>query len=172
MFAKYIQLKSRSLVSVPANSVRFQAVNRVIGVVGLLAGVFFLLGGGFFLHRMHFDEFFFKRAVAHGRVLENRSKQISPKRNGRSYLPFVSYYAIVQFQSREGRTITYSDVLGFSTPSFRVGQDVIVFYDPEEPQHAMIDRGAKNYVIPGICLIFGGLMVLGSCQRLARSRIC
>ena len=158
-------------MSVPANSVGIQAVNRVVGVIGLSAALFFFLGGGFFLHRMHLDEFLFKRAVAHGRVLENRSKQNNPSRlNGWSYLPFVSYHAIVQFQSREGRTITYADVIGFTRPSFRVGQDVTIFYDPEEPQHAMIDRGAKNYLIPGICLIFGGFMVLGSCQRLARSQ--
>jgi hypothetical protein len=158
-------------VSVPTNSVRIQTVNRVVGVIGLTAGLFFFPGGGFFLHRIHLDEFLYKRAVAHGRVLENRSKQNNPLRlNGFSDLPFVSYHAIVQFQSREGRTITYADAIGFTTPSFRVGQDVTIFYDPEEPQHAMIDRGAKNYLIPGICLIVGGFMVLGSCQRLARSR--
>jgi len=66
--------------------------------------------------------------------------------------------------------ITFADTLGFSTPSFRVGQDVTIFYDSEAPLHAMIDRGAKNYVIPGICLIFCEFMILGSCQRLAGSR--
>ena len=38
--------------------------------------------------------------------------------------------------------------------------------DPRNAQHAMIDRGWKNFVIPGICLIFGGLIALGSIQRL------
>jgi hypothetical protein len=42
-----------------------------------------------------------------------------------------------------------------------------VFYDPQEPQHAMIDRGEKNYVIPGIVLIFGVFMVAGGLQRLS-----
>jgi hypothetical protein len=130
-----------------------------------------LLGGAYFLRRTHLDEFVFKRALAEGRVVENRSKQVSPRRtNGTSDLSFVSYHAIVQFPSRDGRTVTHEDVLGFSSPSFGVGQEVTVFYDPEEPEHAMIDRGAKNLVIPGICLVFGGLSILGSCQRLARSR--
>jgi hypothetical protein len=150
---------------------RMLAIDRVVAVVGLVAGVLILLGGAYFLRRTHLDEFVFRRAVAQGRVVENRSKQVSPRRtNGISDLPFVSYHAMVQFPSGDGQTVTHEDVLGFSRPSFRVGQEVTVFYDPKEPQHAMIDRGVKNFVIPGICLIFGGLSILGSCQRLARSR--
>lgn len=158
-------------VQVSPNSIKIQAVNRVVSVVGLLAGLFTIVGGGFFLHRAHLDEFLFKRAIAHGRVLENRSEWNNPRRsNGFSDLPFLSYHAIVQFQNVEGRIVTYDDAIGFTTPSFRIGQDVTIFYDPKEPQHAMIDRGGKNYVIPSIGLIFGGFMILGSWQRFMASR--
>jgi hypothetical protein len=86
----------RGQLSVPTNSVPIQAINRLIRVIGLLAGLFFLVSGSLFLHQMHLDEFLLKLAVASGRVLENKSKQNNPRRSN-SYLSFVSYHAIVQF---------------------------------------------------------------------------
>jgi uncharacterized protein DUF3592 len=36
-----------------------------------------------------------------------------------------------------------------------VGQRVIVLYDPDEPENAMIDHGWKNWLLPGIPGVFG-----------------
>jgi hypothetical protein len=68
---------------------------------------------------------------------------------------------------QQGQVITHRDFLAFSPPSFNVGQRVKVFYDPQNPQHAMIERGPKNYVIPLVCGAFGGLMIGGGQQRLS-----
>src|SRR5215467_581283 len=142
------------------------AVNRVFGVIGLLVGLVFLFVGGFWIHHQHFDAFLgliAKSESVAGKVIENRPVQVYP---GSRTLPYTAYHAVVRFTDHEGQTITFTDKLGFSRPSFSVGQEVRIFYDPRDTQHAMIDRGWKNFVIPGICLVFGGLVVLGSIQRL------
>ena len=128
----------------------------------------FILGGGFFIHHNHLDEFMLKPAVAEAEVVENRVKQVYPGTGSRT-LPYTSYQAVVRFTDQQGQTVTYADKFGFSRPSFMVGQKVRIFYDPQNPQHAMIDRGPKNYAIPFVCAVFGGLMILGSLQRLSKS---
>jgi len=147
-------------------------VNRFFGVIGLLVGLAFLFVGGFWIHYPHLDAFLgliAKSDSAMGQVVENRPVRVYPGSGSRT-LPYTSYQAVVRFIDRNGQTITFADKLAFSRPSFHVGQDVRIFYDPRDAQHAMIDRGWKNFVIPGICLMFGGLIVLGSIQRLIRSR--
>jgi Protein of unknown function (DUF3592) len=146
------------------------AVNRAFGVVGLLVGLALLFGGAYFVHHAHLDEFLgliAKSQTAEGTVIENRPVEVHPSSSART-VPYTSYQAIVAFADQNGRPVTLPDQIAFSPPSFRVGQKVRVFYDPQNPQHAMIDRGQKNFIIPGICLVFGGLIVLGSIQRLTR----
>src|SRR5215475_6657646 len=144
------------------------AVNRMFGVIGLLAGLAFLFAGGFWIHHQHLDAFLgliAKSESATGQVVENHPVTVYPGPSSRS-LSYTAYHAVVRFTDHNGETITFTDKLAFSRPSFSVGQEVRIFYDPQNAQHAMIDRGWKNFVIPGICLIFGGLIVLGSIQRL------
>ena len=148
------------------------AVNRLLGVIGLLVGLAFLFVGGFWIHHQHLDAFLgiiANSESAVGQVVENRPVRVYPSSGSRT-LPYTSYQAVVRFTDHNGQTITFADKLAFARPSFSVGQEVRIFYDPKDAQHAMIDRGWKNFVIPGICLIFGGLIVLGSIQRLIGSR--
>jgi Protein of unknown function (DUF3592) len=138
------------------------AINMVMVVISLAVGSAFILVGGWFIHRHHLDEFIFGRATAQGRVIENHpSGQVSG---------VPTYFAIVYFKAQDGRDVTIDDWIGLSPPSFRVGQSVTLFYDPEDPQHAMIDRGWKNYLLPGIPGGMGFLMILGGIQRWLRAR--
>jgi len=147
------------------------AVNRIFGVIGLLVGLAFLLVGGFWIHHQHLDAFLqllAKSESAVGQVVENRPVTVYPGPSSRT-LSYTAYHAVVRFTDHNGETVTFADKLGFSRASFSVGQEVRIFYDPRNAQNAMIDRGWKNFVIPGICLTFGGLIVLGSIQRLIGS---
>ena len=153
-------------VPVPIDPGIGSAVNRIVAAIALVAGLTFILGGGYVIHHNHLDEFVLHPAVAEGKVVENRSKQVYPG-TGSRMLPFASYQAIVRFTDRQGQTVTYADAFGFSSSSFQVGQKVRIFYDPQTPQHAMIDRGLKNLVIPLVCAVFGGLMIRGGVQRLS-----
>jgi hypothetical protein len=137
-------------------------------VIALLAGLAILGGGGLWMHRNYLDEFLVliaKSKTADGTVVENRPVQVFFSSSSRK-LPFTAYRAIVHFNDNNGQLIKLNDHLAFNPPSFNVGQKVRVLYDPDDAQHAMIDRGPKNFVIPAICLLFGGLMVLGGSQRL------
>ena len=151
----------------PLDSAFLGQINRAVGVIGLVVGLALILGGGFFIHHNHLDEFMLHSAVAEAEVVENRAKQVYPGTGSRT-LPYTSYQAVVRFTDQQGQTVTYADKFGFSRPSFMVGQKVRIFYDPQTPQHAMIDRGPKNYAIPFVCAVFGGLMILGSLQRLSK----
>jgi Protein of unknown function (DUF3592) len=147
------------------------AVNRLFGVIGLLAGLAFLFVGAFWIHSQHLDAFLqliAKSESAAGQVIENRPVTVYPGPGSRT-LSYIAYHAVVRFTDHNGQTITFTDKLAFSRPSFSVGQDVRIFYDPLNVQNAMIDRGWKNFVIPGVCLVFGALIVLGSIQRLVGS---
>jgi len=144
------------------------AVNRLFGVIGLLVGLAFLFVGGYWIHYQHLDAFLqliARSESAAGQVVENRPVTVYPGPSSRT-LSYTAYHAVVRFRDHNGETVTFTDKLAFSRPSFSVGQEVRIFYDPRNAQHAMIDRGWKNFVIPGICLIFGGLIALGSIQRL------
>jgi hypothetical protein len=140
-------------------------IRRAVGAIGLIVGLIFLLGGGFWIHRNHLDQFVLKPAVAEGQVVENQ--QVDSYRHGvRSR---TSYRAIVQFTDRHGQSVKLPDWISFEPPAYYVGQRVNVFYDPQNSQSAMIDRGAKNYFLLVLFGGFGGLMVLGSVQRLAKA---
>lgn len=136
-------------------------INQIVGGVTLVIGLALLLGGGYWIERQR--EFIAKSVVAEGRVIENQREQWSDSKSSHT-----SYRAIVSFTDQRGQVITYRDKIAFNPPSFTVGQSVQIFYDPQDPQRAMIDRGQKNYLIPVIACALGGLFILGSLQRLFR----
>jgi len=67
------------------------------------------------------------------------------------------YYPIVQFRTARGDTIQFKDNIGSDPPSFRVGDQVVVLFDPERPgRDVMIDHGIFwNALIPAILLLLG-----------------
>lgn len=132
--------------------------------VSLLFGLALLLGGGYFLERQR--EFIARSVAAEGRVIENERVQWTAN-NGRGSSR-TSYRAIVRFTDQHGEPVVYHDRVAFNPPSFSVGQSVTVFYDPQNPQMAMIDRGAKNYLIPGIAFGLGALITVSWLPRLFR----
>jgi uncharacterized protein DUF3592 len=141
-------------------------INGAVGVVGLAVGVAILLSGGYWIHHNHLDEFLAKPPVADGQVVENQ--RVGNYRHG--YRVGTSYLAIVKFTGHSGQTVLHRDWVSSNPPAFFVGQSVKIFYDPQDSQAAMIDRGAKNYYLPVFLGMFGGLAALGSVQRLRMAR--
>jgi Protein of unknown function (DUF3592) len=140
----------------------FAVFNYLMAVISLAIGSAFILVGGWWIHHLHIDEFMFNRATAQGQVVENRPHYGASRE--------TSYRAIVRFTAAGDRDVTVGDWIALDPPSFRVGQSVPLFYDPADPQHAMIDRGWKNYV-PGIPGLMGFLSILGGLERLFQFRI-
>ena len=132
--------------------------SRALAVIGLCIGVGMIVGGGYFMHRLHLDEFVLHPDPVDGVVLGNKAVR------GKG----TAYAAIVAFTDSTGRTVTFQDPIAIGGGSFAEGQRVKVFHDPERPDSAMVDRGSRNYVIPAICLAFAGFCFLGAGRRVTR----
>jgi Protein of unknown function (DUF3592) len=152
--------------SMNLDAATIRTIHRVIGVIGLVVGLTVLIGGGYWVHHHHLDQFLYQSAVADGQIAENQ--RVDSYRHG--YQTGTAYRAIVQFTDRSGETVVHQDWISFNPPSFFVGQHVRIFYDPQHSRASMIDRGPKNYYLPLFLAAFGGLAVLGSIQRLRAAR--
>ena len=71
------------------------------------------------------------------------------------------YKPMVQFQTEDGREISFSGATGSSSPSYARGDKVPVLYDRATPENAQIDSFMERafvVVIPlGMGLVFGGV---------------
>jgi len=141
-----------------------EKIRRVVAAVSLLFGLALLVGGGYFVERQR--EFIANSLAAEGRVIQNEEVHWTSN-NGRGSSR-TSYRAIVSFTDRRGQAFTHHDSIAMNPPSFSVGQTVIILYDPGNPANAMIDRGAKNYLISGIAFGLGALITLSWLPRLFR----
>jgi len=139
------------------------AINRGFGVVALVGGLVVLVGGGQVIHQHHLDQFLLNPAAADGQVIENTPRTgVSSNR-----FRFTAYQAVVRFTDQQGHPVIYRDFFSVTPPSFVLGQNVTMLYDPDHPARAMIDRGPKNYLLPGVCAVVGLLMILGGLQRIS-----
>jgi hypothetical protein len=141
-----------------------EKIRRGVPAVSLLFGFALLGGGGYFVERQR--EFIANSLAAEGRVIQNEEVRWTSN-NGRGSSR-TSYRATVSFTDRRGQAFTHRDSIAMNPPSFSVGQTVIILYDPGNPANAMIDRGAKNYLISGIAFGLGALITLSWLPRLFR----
>ena len=68
------------------------------------------------------------------------------------------YFPVVEYVSRDGRRHTVQLTEGSSVPSYEVGDDVTVLYNPERPLEARIQSVgsyALMWILPGITGILG-----------------
>ncbi|MCB1784180.1 MAG: DUF3592 domain-containing protein [Alphaproteobacteria bacterium] len=70
-----------------------------------------------------------------------------------------TYYAIVNYVTREGQSVTFSDSVSSNPAMHARGDQVRVIYDPSDVRHAMIDRGIMNWLLSG-GFGLGGLLLL------------
>jgi hypothetical protein len=81
-----------------------------------------------------------------------------------------SYYPHVAFIPRDADRIDFRDKLGTNPPVYKKGDQVEVLYDPDNPRHAMIDRGIWNWAIPGIFTGIGIALVIAGSKAYAAHR--
>ncbi|PCI56946.1 MAG: hypothetical protein COB36_01360 [Alphaproteobacteria bacterium] len=60
-----------------------------------------------------------------------------------------TYYAIVAFADKNGRSVEFKDSVGASSPMYKRGDAVDVIYYPDKPRDAIIDRGVFNWGLSG-----------------------
>ncbi len=83
--------------------------------------------------------------------------QLNERRSDDSYV----YYPVVSFILPDtDRTLTFEHDSGSNPPSYSVGEQVPVLYDPDNPQQAIIDAGLLNYMGAGIASLLGVIFAL------------
>jgi len=78
--------------------------------------------------------------------------------NDRDRLINEFHYPVVRFAARDGRVREVQMAEGSDPPSYEVGDEVTVRYDPEKPLEARIDSFGSNallWILPGITGILG-----------------
>lgn len=153
-------------------SLPLASIDRAMALVSLAAGLAFLFGGGWFIHRLYLDEFLLDHATTQGQVVQNKAMFVAGHRTAGTSSRFMGgwfYRAIVRFRPPGEGDITLEERVAWVRPLFAIGQKVRILYDPTNPRHAMIDRGWKNYVAPGLVGVLAFLMILGGVQRLSRT---
>ena len=73
------------------------------------------------------------------------------------------YYPVIEYISNDGKSHTVQLTEGSQTPSYEIGDEVTVLYDPEHPLDARIDsfgRSALMWVLPGITGVLGSAFLM------------
>jgi len=70
-----------------------------------------------------------------------------------------TYYPIVRYRTQDNRTVEFKDSVGTNPPRYRRGDPVTVLYGAADPRgDAIIDRGAMNWLLPGLLLLAAVLL--------------
>ncbi len=125
----------------------------VIGIVFLIAGLAMIVGAGGVFFRQRKERSNAIRAT--GAVVD-----LAKSAGQRGYL----YYPVVEFEAAFGLKTRFQAQVGSNPAGYKVGQQVTVLYDPQNPEKAEIDSASSLYFFPGCLLGMGaGLSLLGLC---------
>lgn len=67
------------------------------------------------------------------------------------------YHSKIQFTALDGRQYTFSDSASSTRPIHRIGEQVTVLYNPNQPTKAEISTLFRNVGIPILLFVFGAL---------------
>jgi len=117
--------------------------------VNLFGLIFFSVGGGLTIKQYAFKQ----QAIA-------VSGKVTGHTMGSCDEDGCSYRSVAKFQTQEGKLITYTSTYSSSPPAYDVGEQVTVFYSPENPQKAVIEGEGQLFRIifmgvGGVIIIFG-----------------
>lgn len=83
--------------------------------------------------------------------------QLNRKRSDDSYV----YYPVVEFKLPGSYDVlSFEHESGSNPPSYAIGEQVVVLYDPDNPHSAIIDAGIMNWFGTGIAGILGTVFSL------------
>jgi hypothetical protein len=121
----------------------------VIGLVVLFIGLFWLNATSERLKRM---------IDGTGTVVEVTRRRIGDD---------INYYPRIEFQTQTGETFQFESNTGGSSTSYRVGDQVLILYDPQMPQDATINSWYEIWLPPIVVTILSlsglapGIFALG-----------
>ncbi len=69
-------------------------------------------------------------------------------------------FPVVQYETAEGRPITFTSRTGTSPSPYKPGRQVPVLYDPANPRDARINTFMMTGLLPGCLVAFGAFFVV------------
>jgi hypothetical protein len=72
-----------------------------------------------------------------------------------------TYHPVVQFTATNGREVAFTDRAGSYPARYDVGETVEVYYNPDEPQDALVKDWMSLWWGPLIFLVIGSLPIIG-----------
>jgi hypothetical protein len=119
-------------------------------IFAILGGLLLVIGLFFF---MRIRRFLASAKEVKGTVIQMAYRSSSDSGGG--------YAAVYQFRTLDGKTIVAQDSLTTNPPRHKVGQELDVLYDPEDPNRAYIKSFMSLYFLPallgGLGVVFGGV---------------
>lgn len=118
----------------------------------LFIGIFLAVGlglltGAFYSYK-HTATFLESAISTEGTVVENRYEA------GSSSNDSGSYHAYIKYSSLDGSDVTFRSSVGTNPPSFKVGEQVKVYYDPQDSQNAQVGTFFQMWFLP---VLLGGM---------------
>jgi len=118
--------------------------SRWIGIFLVSFGVLFLIiAAGIYFYTASFVD----------KAIETRGVVVRLIRSQDGYKPLVI------FTTQQGQEVEYVPNFSSNPPAYRVGEEVVVFYDPQNPYHAMLG-GRLLYLIPIIFAVVGSIFAI------------
>ncbi|NOS86143.1 MAG: DUF3592 domain-containing protein [Ignavibacteria bacterium] len=122
----------------------------VLGVNGLISFIMLAIG---IISYVRTKRFLSSAVETRGQVIGNVFKG-SGEGGGSMYSPKI------QFTDRMGKQFEFTENWSSNRPDFKIGDEVIVLYDPARPQKAR--RGGKKWKFFFVAWLVGGLGILFS----------
>ena len=84
----------------------------------------------------------------------------------------TDYCPVIDFQTKAGRAVKYDSQVCSNKPEYKLGQQVMIYYDPRNPTNSQMQNWIDEYssvvgpIIIGLISAFiGGLVFLASMQK-------
>ena len=72
-----------------------------------------------------------------------------------------SYCPVIEFKTKEGRTLSHTGKIGSNPPAYKVGQKVDLYYDPQDPKAVHMGRAWASVSMLVLAIIAGAILVFG-----------
>jgi hypothetical protein len=82
----------------------------------------------------------------------------------------AALFPLVSFRAGNGAPVTFRHRTGRKPSPYSVGDKVPVIYLPDQPDQALIMEGGMNWVLPGVLLLLGPLLIVLSLRGIATTR--
>ncbi|HMQ80083.1 MAG TPA: DUF3592 domain-containing protein [Ignavibacteria bacterium] len=123
----------------------------VFGVNGLISFIMLTIG---IISYVRVKKFLASAIETRGTVVQSVFKGFGDDGSGSMYSPQI------RFTDRMGKEYEFTENWSSNRPDYKIGDEVIVLYDPARPQKAR--RGGKKWKFFFIAWLFGGLGILFS----------